>query len=381
MRDLVGAEYWPPSTVFGLYWGAFAALLPDLRAEAAASNAELGLGFFALGAASLPAILATGWLVDRYGRPTTFTALALFAVAGVLPGLAQSPLVLIAAFALVGATAGSLDAVSNARVATVETDGSPLMQLAHALNAVGLVVGAVLTGAARAAGTEPLWPLAVIAAVTLMVAMVNRERGVAKSSQAGRPTASWRQLPFGSVVLLGVFFLMAQVIESSVDSWSAIHIEDTLGAHRGIGGLGPAIFAGALIFGRLVAQVLGAGVADRWLMAGGTFTTAVGLALVAAAPGAGVAIAGFAISGLGYSVVIPIIYRFAGQAGGTSHRGTAISAVATIGASGYMVGPALIGGIAEVAGLRFGFWVLVTTAAVLAGAAVLTGRRLFTGPD
>lgn len=359
--------------VFGLFWGAFAALLPQIKTGTAVSDGELGLGFLALGIAALPAILGTGWLIDRRGWPTLRVALVLFAVAALLPAFAASLPGLVLSFAVLGAAAGSIDAASNAATSELESSGRRLMHLAHAVNALGVVVGAGATGLIRAFDVDRLPILAGVAAIILLAAALNRDGGSAATTRPSLATHGVA-LPRWPLITLGVLFALAEVLESSVDAWSAIHLEETLGAGPAVGGLGPAAFAGALVVGRLLALVVERHVTDRLFLAAGATFSGVGVGTAALADSALVAVAGFALAGLGYSVVVPIIYRLAGVAGGAKRRGIAISGVATIGAVGYTVGPALVGGVAEIAGLRVGLLLLVGAALVLGVVALVSER-------
>lgn len=89
---------------FGLFWGAWGAILPAVKAEAGVTDAQLGGALLMVGLGALLSMRFTGYLIDRYGGVVLPVAVLLFGVCGVLPALAGSPVALGAALFLLGAT-------------------------------------------------------------------------------------------------------------------------------------------------------------------------------------------------------------------------------------------------------------------------------------
>ncbi len=73
------------------------------------------------------------------------------------------------------------------------------------------------------------------------------------------------------------------------------------------------------------------------------------MTLAAIAPSTGVALAGFALCGIGLANLVPILFSAAGRQGG-ANPGAAIAAVSLIGYGGMLVAPTLIGVSAEQVG-------------------------------
>jgi MFS family permease len=150
-----------------------------------------------------------------------------------------------------------------------------------------------------------------------------------------------------------------------MESWSALFLERQLDAEPAISGLGPGIFGAAMAFGRFFGQAAGR-VTDRALLAGGSLLAAGGCTLVALAPTAPVGLVGFALGGAGISLNAPIVF---GVAGRRPDAGTAIATVTTIGYLGLLIGPPLVGVVAQLTGLRVSFVALAGIAAAVAAAA------------
>jgi MFS family permease len=342
------------------------AVLPGIRAETGASEAGLGAALLCVAVGALPAMLAAGLAIDRFGSLVALSVVA-YAGAFVLPGLAGSVPQLALALVAVGAASGTLDVAANAAVASLEAEtGRRLMQAAHALFSAGVVAGSVSGGLARDAGVSPRYVLLATAGAVALTAVANRG-GPRRRAADPRPV---RLVFTPLLVILGVLCAVAFVVESGIESWSALYLEDDLDASPAASGLGPASFAAAMAVGRLLGQGLGARIGDRTLVAGGALLAGLGVLVAAAAGTAPVALAGFAIGGAGISMAAPVFFGAPGYLAGTAERGGAVSTVTTISYLGFLAGPALMGAVGATLGLRAIWLVLAAVAGTLAAAVV-----------
>lgn len=142
---------------FGVFWGGWAVVLPDVKAATGASVESLGVALLAVAAAALPSMVLTGQLIDRFGPSLLPVAAVLFGVAILLPGLATSVWQLALALAVVGAASGALDVAINFGATSIEAcGGAPIMQKAHASFSAGFLVASLVVGVAREVGAGPL---------------------------------------------------------------------------------------------------------------------------------------------------------------------------------------------------------------------------------
>ena len=354
--------------VFGLFWGSWDALLPAIKHATQVDDGQLGLALLAVGVGALPLMLVVGPLADRRGRPTVADALVLLAVVAALPGLAGSLTTLALSLLALGAVSGALDVVINARVSALEQAGPRLMSLAHAMFSLGLLCGSVATGLARHGGADRRAILGSVAALLAAAAWLNR--GVGAAPRAG---VALRVLARPGLLVLGALCALAFVIEGGVEQWSAIHLEETLGASAAVGGLGPGVLAGAMVVGRLGGQASAHRFTATQLMVGAGAVAAAGIGLAAAAPVAIVALAGFGITGLGVSLAAPTFFGLAPRVAPESPS-TAVSSVTAISYLGFLASPPAVGAIASAAGLRVGLLVLVGAGLALAGGMQLRAR-------
>jgi MFS family permease len=355
---------------FGVFWGAWGVLLPDVKQDTGASVAELGAALLAIGLAALPAMLVTGRLVDRVGARALAPVLAAFGAAIVLPGLAGSVWQLGLALVLVGAASGALDVVVNVAVTAIEAEGGPrVVQAAHALFSAGFLVAALLVGLARDAGADPLPVLAGVAVTLLLVAALNRGHPPAPRRVVERKLAFSRRL-----LVLGALCAVAFVVEGGIENWSALFLETEHDASAAASGLGPGLFAAAMVSGRTLAHWLEARIGDRILLAGGALVAAAGLVLAAASTGIPLALTGFVLGGGGISIAAPTLFGAAGRGASDADRGSAVASVTTVSYLGFLAGPPLIGAVSGAGGLRVGMVALAGIALLLAAATASWGR-------
>lgn len=349
--------------IFGVLWGAWQAVLPDLATHHGLSSGPLGailtLGF----AASLPAMIGAGRLVDRAGAgwgiavPAVAMALALLAI-----GTVPSTALLVVAVVVFASGSGAYDVAINGAAMGDEAWSRPgRLTLLHAAFSGGGAVGAVGGGLAIGAGIAFQAVYLVLAASLLLAAaaaVTPLWRGASTGGAVPRSVAL-AMLPLAA--LAGLAFLA----EGSMETWSAIYLRDVLGAAALVGALGPAAFHAAMFVGRVV----GAGVAG-WLgapttlLVGGLMTMlGMAAALLVTEPAA--AIAAMAVAALGASFVVPVVVSLAARRAG-AHAGRAASYVLTLGYAGFLVGPSLVGIGGELVGLRAALMVVPLAAALIA---------------
>ncbi|MDQ3753077.1 MAG: MFS transporter, partial [Actinomycetota bacterium] len=176
------------------------------------------------------------------------------------------------------------------------------------------------------------------------------------------------------LILLGSLCALTFCIEAGLEGWSAIHLEDTLGASPAIGGLGPGLFMAAMVLGRVAGQSFGDRFREGHLLVASGLVAAIGIELAAAAPGPWVALGGFGLAGLAVSAAAPTILSLTGRSSTPENRGTSMAAVTSIAYLGFFLSPAVVGGIADIAGLRVGLAALGGVGILLAVLAPRIGR-------
>ena len=348
---------------FGLVWGAWQAVLPDLAERFDLTTGPLGMMLTAGFAVSLPVMLGTGRLIDRVGSGPgiAVTALGLAAGLAIVGTLASLP-VLVIGVIVFAAASGAFDVAINGAALGDERWSRPArLTLLHAAFSGGGVLGAIGGGALVGGGMsfQLVYPI-LAAAVVAVAALSLTSTWSASGSDGAVPRAiALAMLPLAA--LAGLAFLA----EGSMETWSAIYLRDELGAAAFIGALGPGAFHAAMLVGRLI----GAGVATSLgppttLLVAGSMSL-IGMAVALAVQVPAIAIVGMAVAALGASFVVPVVVSLAGRRAG-AYAGRAASYVLSLGYAGFLVGPSVVGILGELAGLRAGLIVIPVAAGIIA---------------
>jgi MFS family permease len=354
----------------GVWWGAWGALVPAIQAHAQVSDGELGAAMLFVGVGALMSMRAAGTWMDRRGEVVLPLTVAALGLVGIFPGLAHGVVALAVALAAVGAASGAMDvAINTASVRAEESTGAPLMSLAHGLFSIGVIAAALAGGAARAADVPPAAILAVVAGLLVAAAIwLHPFAGASAEIPDGSSTTAampWWRVP-RRLAFIGALVALAFFVESAWQSWSALHLERDLDATPFVGALGPAVFAIAAASGRLLGHVAEVRHPERSLVVAGSLLATAGSVLGGVAPNAWASLLGIAAAGIGTAVLAPTLLRTAGLAGDASLRGAAVGSVITIGYLGFVVGPAVVGGLATATTLPVALAVVGLAGLVLA---------------
>ncbi len=344
--------------VNGVLFATWAVNIPGLRDHLRLDDQQIGWALLGIGLGSLWSMpLAGGWLARWGSHRLTRLLVVLTMLALALPYLMPGLWSLVAALLLLGALNGTLDVSMNAQGVTVEKAlGRPIMSRLHAYFSLGGVLGAGL--GALLVGRVPM--LGHVLGVSLVTALVGLVAG--RMLLPDPPPEVSRPQEAGGVLLLGGLCFLGMLAEGANYDWAALYFHDVLGLQGGQSGVGYAAFVACMTLGRWFGDRLRARLGDEKMVRGGAALTALGLALALLVRLPLPATLGFALSGLGLSNVVPVMYGAAGHA----LAGRGIAQVATIGYGGFLLGPPLIGFIAHHSSLPAAFAVALASAALVA---------------
>jgi len=245
-----------------------------------------------------------------------------------------------------------LDVVMNARVSELEArNGRSLMNANHAMFSVAYAISAVLTGLGREVGFGPVTIFSVVALALVAMSTVLR-MDVEPVDDALRRA---NRFPWPTVIVCGVIVLIAFFVEATVEAWSALHVERTLGGRAAEGALGPAILGLTMAIGRFSGQALTERFSEYAIIGIGTAMASAGAVIAAAAPTPSVAYVGFGCMGLGIAAVGPVGLAIVGKMVRPEHRTAAVARAAVIGFMGFVLAPSLMGFLSGAFGLRMAF--------------------------
>ncbi len=362
-------RYFAPAWAFAslnIVVGTWAIYIPTVKDRLALDDAALGLALLAFSMGTLSIVPLSSWLIGRVGlgRITAASVVA-FAFSMVPPLLAPSLLALCGCLFVAGALAGLLDVAMNSLVSELEkADDAHFMSAAHGFFSMGGVIGAGIGSLLIPFFAAP-WQHALLVAgfILLTTALVAGNYISSRSPETDRGEGGFRMSllrPLWGLALLS-FLIMGS--EGAIEHWSKLYLLDVVKvASDQLAGFGFVAFSATMMLGRF----LGDGISGRFgalrIVMGGTLLAAVGYILVLMA-NYGLSLLGFALVGLGFSVIIPELFRLAGKTKGVSSS-EGIALVAGLGYVGFLASPPLLGFLSTLGTLSLSFTVLLGASGV-----------------
>ncbi len=360
--------------MFGLVTASWASRIPDIRTALQIPHAGLSMVLLCGGIGAVVSFPVSSWLTARLGARRS-VLLAGMAMVAALIGIGLAPNVrwLMAAVFLMGIPSGCMNVAMNA-VATNEEKqkGKSRMAMLHAGCCAGALAGALLGGLMASMEIAPVshFIAAGVAMAALLWLACHLLRGeVAEAPRAAADIAGKKKmfaLPRGPLALLGALVFLSAMSEGSIADWSGVFLKDHFGVGDGVAPLAYAAYLGAMLCARMAGDRLRQLHGARRLVSGGAAVTAIGLLFAVVVPSPYLAMAGFAAAGLGLALVFPFVFSAAGAQGPV-----ALAGVATMAYSGSLIGPPVIGSLAEGLGMQAAIGFVGLLAATLA----LVARR------
>nr|WP_275941436.1 MFS transporter [Planosporangium mesophilum] len=336
--------------------------IPALTDTLELSPADVGTTVLVWGIAALIAMQATQRAVARLGSRWTL-ALSAPAAAALLAGIGVAPTysTLLVAAALFGVAFGALDIGMNAQVAVLERrTGRHLMNGAHAGWSIGSVAGGLLGALSAYLQLTFTQTVVGMAVLGVPVALALLPTYVADRPARGDAPVARVRVP-RAVYLIGAVTCASFIIEGSVADWGGLYLRDELHAREAVAALAYPCFEAAMIIGRVFGDAVRRRVGARAMLTCAGVGAAAGLVVVVAAAHWGLALLGFFLVGLAICTVVPLTFSIAGALDST---GASIAQAGAMGYGGLLIGPVVIGYLANATSLRAGLLVPVGLALV-----------------
>jgi predicted MFS family arabinose efflux permease len=360
----VRAQFFIAGALFAT-WGIH---VPTVKQHYGLGEQALAMAMLASGVGAVLTLTQAGRIVGRQG-PRRMAMLSGVLCAGSLVALlaSQSYAVLLVLMVVFGIGMSLLDVSINAAASELESlRERNLMSGFHAMFSLGGMVGAGLGSALLARAVLPETHLVVTSlasgAFVLVAGMVMLQT-VAGSSQQGHGFA----FPRGALGLLGVLAALGLIAEGAMYDWSVLYMTQELKSAPDFAALAYASFSGAMAAARFGGDWVRDRVSPAVLMSSSAALATVAMAAVLLIAHPVATLIGFALVGLGFANVVPVLFGTAAKLDANPAHGIAV--VASVGYFGMMAGPPLIGVIAEHSSLTVGLASVAVFAAILALAA------------
>jgi MFS family permease len=339
----------------GLCFASWASRIPTIQENLKLSASMLGGILFALPLGFFISLPFAGWLISKAGsKKVVIPSAALYSLSLVAIGASTNVLSLVFALFSFGFFANLLNISINTQAVVVEgLYKKRLMATFHGLWSLAGFAGAAIGTWMIGRGVMPLQHFIFICVAFLIVNaicafyLVTKDEGTSEK----RPLFA---MPDKSLIGLGLIAFCSMMAEGAMFDWSGIYFSKVVQVDNALTGLGYTIFMIAMASMRFLADGLsGRFGLKRILQTSGLLTTA-GLLIAVILPQLIPALVGFFLIGMGVSSVVPMVYSAAGKSK-TLSPGAALTAVSSFGFMGFLIGPPIIGFIAEASSLRISF--------------------------
>jgi hypothetical protein len=388
--------------VLGVLIGAWGAHIPSIKAHHGLSEGSLSAVLLAAAVGAVSSLFTAGRVMAALGARRTAAGAAVLGggLLGSVLAFQGLPLtLLLLQVVALGACMCLFDVALNTEGTALERlGGRPVMSHLHGMFSVGGMLGAGAVAALLGVGIAPgvqLWGLGggvglvALVAARGMLPEQGREHGQPQGCEpwqdqtqgTGQPGVlqatpqahfAW---PRGPLLVIGLLILAGMTAEGAMYDWCVLYLQQELGQPQSQAALGYAVFSASMAASRFGGDALRARFDEALLLRGGATLAAVAMAVVLLSAHPVVAWLGFAAVGAGLALVAPILFSAAARVPGVSPA-AAIASVTSVGYSGFMLGPPLIGALATASSLTWALGVVVLACALLAwGASQVPGRE------
>ncbi|TCK42247.1 fucose permease [Paraburkholderia sp. BL8N3] len=361
--------------IAGLLYASWGVHVPTVRDKFTLSPGMLSFALLAVAGGSMFAMLTTGSWIARAGtRAACLAGGITMTVCCALILLAPYYWLLLIVLAVFGFGMATLDVAMNAEASAVEQAlARPIMSSLHGMFSIGGMAGAAAGGALLAHGMSPAMHLALASVASLVVLLVSMPavlphvphhdaHAKASSSNRWRSSALWA---------LGGLALIALIAEGAMYDWATVYMRDVVLATPAVSSAAYAAFTGGMAAGRFAGDFVRARFGAPQLVFGSAALAFVGMIAALVLPDTIVTMTGFTLMGLGLANMMPVLFAAAARVKGVT-AAEGLAQVAGLAYFGLLLGPVLIGGVAQVSTLPIGLSVVAACTALIA----LVGPRI-----
>ena len=338
--------------------GTWAIYIPYVKSSLKLDDGEFGFALLFFGLGTLIMILLAPSLIRkmRLGRSTLF-GLLFFMITFLFPFLAATYIELCLALLFVGLSAGLTDIAMNSLVSEIEKeDNIHIMSANHGFFSLGGMISAGIGTWFLPLVSVPLYHMLIVIIIMLVVNGYLGKYYIGFSNgQIEKTSFSFKGLkPVLVLVIIG-FLIMGS--EGAIENWSALYLQNVTMAEEKFYGFGFTAFSLTMALGRFFGDAISRKFGSTRIMIVGVSIAILGFVNILMEE-LSFAIIGFALVGLGFSVVVPELYRIGGKLPGVSSS-KGISMIAGAGFLGFLTTPFLMGKISDWFTLKFSFIALM----------------------
>lgn len=345
----------------GLCFASWASRIPDVQAKFKLSESQLGTLLLGLPMGSLLALPLAGWLVHRYGSKVVIM------LGGVgyivfLPLIGFSPTIwtlgpVIVVFGMIGNLMNI--SLNTQALALEDVYGRSILASFHGLWSLAGFTGAGIGAGMIYFDILPKFHYLFISSMVLLIIII-AQRFLVKEENPSADGGLVLKRPDSLLLRIGGIAFLGMLAEGCMFDWSGVYFKKVVDIHPSFVAIGYVSFMAAMASGRFISDRLNNRFGRLAILRGSGILIFLGLIIAVVFPTTYPAIFGFLLVGFGVASIIPVAYSVAGRSKLYS-SGVALAIVSTISFFGFLVGPPLIGFIADLSSLKASFILIAMT--------------------
>jgi MFS family permease len=365
----------------GICFASWAARIPDIQSKFQLSEGQLGTLLLCLPIGSMVGLPIAGWSVHHYGSRIVILICS-FAYALSLPliGLAPNLWVIAPVLILFGMLGNIMNISLNTQALGLENQlGKSILASFHGVWSMAGFTGAGLGAGMIFLSFSPAAHYVVVALLSILMILLSQKFVINDKQAAGEEGGLVLRKPDSLLLRVGLISFLGMMAEGCMFDWSGVYFKKIVEAEPELVSLGYVCFMGAMASGRFVTDKAINRYGKIPVLQVSGILIFLGLLLAVLFPSLYTAALGFLMVGFGVASIVPVSYGIAGRSKLYSPS-VALAMVSTLSFFGFLVGPPLIGFIAEAFNLKISFALIAVNGL---GILLLTsfGKQVFDGQE
>lgn len=346
----------------GLCFASWAARIPDIQAKFDLSEGQLGTLLLFLPLGSVIGLPIAGWAVHQFGsRSVIMVGAVAYALTLPLIGLAPTIWLLLPVLILYGMLGNTMNISLNTQALNLEDQmGKNILASFHGLWSMAGFTGAGIGALMIYLGLTPAQHYGVVMLISLII-IASAQKFIIKEKAASADGGLVLKKPDALLLRISLIAFLGMMCEGCMFDWSGVYFKKVVNADPSLIALGYVAFMGTMASGRFITDKIAARFTKVAVIQVSGVLIFVGLSLAVIFPTVEIATFGFLLVGLGVASIIPLSYSIAGRSK-LYAPSVALALVSTISFFGFLLGPPLIGFIADLFDLKTSFAMVAVAA-------------------
>lgn len=341
----------------GLAFASWASRIPIIKERLDLTEGQLGTILLMLPVGQLVTMALSGKLVTTYGSAKVLRIVAIiYALVLCLVGFARNAWELGAVLFLFGVIGNMCNiAVNTQGVAAEKIFKKSIMSSFHGAWSIAGFTGALIGLLTMNIAVDTI-PHFMIIFILIVINTTINYRYLVPGKAVQTKKTSFFSKPESSLVQLGIIGFFSMATEGAMFDWSGVYFKEIVHAPEQFIIVGYASFMVMMALGRFIGDAVISRLGRKRTLQFSGILMFSGMMISVLFPDFYICTLAFMMVGIGVACNVPTVYSVAGQNKNVP-SGVALAMVSSISFLGFLMGPPLIGYIAELTSLRYSYGV------------------------